>query len=235
MATAPLLLFCLGVVVVVALAAFGYVADQRRRERLFAAATVRGWTYTAERFDLVDRWTGQPFGTGDNRRAREVLSGRWGHQDFLSFTYTYETSSTDKDGKRSTTTHRFGVLAWALPAWLPTLEVRPENFMHRAWGAVGFGGDIELESEDFNRAFLVKAADAKYASDVLPPRAMERLLAGPRAAWRIEGNSILSWDDSPFEPDEVERRLIALQGVVSAIPTFVWKDHGYDPHVEGVG
>ena len=228
----PLVLFFLIAVAVGVFVAFQAVAASKRRERLFAAATMRGWTFTREAPELVQRWSGQPFGRGDNRRARDVLSGTWRGHDFVAFAYSYETSSTDSKGDRTTTTHTFGVLAWSLPTWLPTLEVRPENILHRAAGAVGLGSDIELESEDFNRAFRVEASDPKYASDVLPPRSMERLLAAPRAPWRIEGSSILTWDSSVFEPDDLDPRLFALEAVVSAIPAFVWKDHGYDPPVE---
>ena len=32
------------------------------------------------------------------------------------------------------------------------------------------GNDIELESDDFNRAFSVSCPDRKFASDVLHPR-----------------------------------------------------------------
>ena len=229
MTFSPLLLFAVFAVIVGVIAVVGVRADSARRERLFAASTVRGWTYTRSRPDLADRWTGQPFGRGDNRKVADVLEGDWHGRPFLAFTYTYETSSTDSKGDRSTTTHRFGVVVLQLPAWLPTLEVTPESFLDRAAGAVGLGNDLEMESEDFNRAFQVRASDAKFASDVLPPRAMERLLAAPRSAWRIEGLSVLTWDDSPFEPEEIERRLADLEAVVSAIPAFVWKDHGYDP------
>jgi Protein of unknown function (DUF3137) len=229
----PLLVFALGAIAFGIFYVLNAAAAGRRREALFAAATLRGWTFSQEVPELANRWEGQPFGQGDNRRAQEVLSGSWHGHDFVSFLYTYETSSTDSKGDRTTTTHRFGVLAWALPAWLPTLEVRPENVLHRAAGAIGLGSDIELESEDFNRAFRVSASDPKYASDCLPPRAMERLLAAPHRAWRIEGASILTWQDTALEAEQVEPGLAGLDTVISGIPAFVWKDHGYDPPTEG--
>lgn len=232
MSFSPLLLFVVGAIAVGIFYAINVVAESRRRERLFAAATLRGWTFTREDPALAGRWTGRPFGEGENRRARDVLSGAWNGGEFVAFTYSYDTSTTDSKGGRHTTTHRFGVVARALPTWLPTLEVRPESVLDRAWTAVGMGSDIELESEDFNRAFRVSASDAKYASDMLPPRAMERLLAAPRACWRIEGNAILGWQDSALEPEQVEQRLAGLDDVISGIPAFVWKDHGYDPSME---
>lgn len=235
MSASPLLLFLAGALVVAGIAVYAAMADSKRRERLFAAATARGWTYVRESPQLVGRWSGQPFGTGDNRRVRDTVAGAWHGREFTAFTYTYETSSEDSKGSRSTTTHWFTVVALVLPTWLPTLEVRPESAMHRVLGAVGIGEDIELESEDFNRAFRVSARDPKYASDVLAPRTMEQLLAGPRTPWRIEGNTVLTWADGPLEPDVVEPRLAFVERVVSLIPAFVWKDHGYDPQVTGPG
>jgi Protein of unknown function (DUF3137) len=230
----PLLVLLVGAIAFGAFYVVNAAAASRRREALFAAATLRGWTFSPELPELASRWDGHPFGQGDNRRARDVLSGRWHDTEFVAFTYSYETSSTDSKGVRHTTTSRFGVVARSLPAWLPTLEIRPENILHRAVGAIGLGSDIELESEDFNRAFRVSSSDPKYASDMLPPRAMEELLAAPHLPWRIEGASILTWQDATLDPDVVESRLAALDAVISGIPTFVWKDHGYDPPTESL-
>jgi hypothetical protein len=232
MSVSPLLLFLVGVVVVGTVAVLAYVADSKRRERLFAAATARGWTYAPEMRELVDRWTGTPFGRGDSRRARDVLSGVWQGREFVAFTYSFETSS-GSGTDRSTTTHRYGVAVLSLPAFLPTLEVCPESFVHRALDAVGISDDLEMESEDFNRAFRVSSRDPKFASDVLSARVMERLLAGPRTPWRIEGTTVLSWDDGALEIADVEARLPQLAAVIEAVPTFVWKDHGYDPGSDG--
>ncbi len=223
-----------GVGVVVALIFINAAAARKRREAMFAAAAARGWTFTPERPDLVARWpTGTPFGTGDSRRARDVLSGVIRDREFEAFTYSYETSSTDSKGNRTTTTHRFAVVALALPTFLPTLEVTPESVIHRAFDAIGLGSDINLESEDFNRAYRVSSKDPKFASDLLPPRVMERLLAGPRFAWRVAGTWVLTWSQGTLDVEDVDPALTRLQAVVSGIPDFVWKDHGYDPADQG--
>ncbi len=235
MATFPLWIFALGALVVGGLIAYQAVADSKRRERLFAAATMRGWTYQPERADLVGRWHGRPFDQGDTRRTRDVVEGVWQGRAFVAFTYSYETHSTDTKGNRTSTTHRHGVVCLELPAWLPRLEVAPESFLHRASAAVGLGSDIELESEEFNRAFQVAAGDAKFASDVLTPRTMEMLLRARREPWRIDGASLLSWDDGPLDLDDIDARLSTLQAVTSSIPAFIWKDHGYDPQQETGG
>ncbi|MEZ5191462.1 MAG: DUF3137 domain-containing protein [Nocardioides sp.] len=52
--------------------------------------------------------------------------------------------------------------------------------------------DIELESEDFNRAFTVTCSDRKFASDVLHPRMMEFLLAHTEASFRSDRRYVLT-------------------------------------------
>jgi hypothetical protein len=222
---APLLPWLFGAGVV-ALLVGGYLLERKRRERLMQFAVMRGWRYVAEDPRLVTRWDGAPFGKGDRRRARNVLTGQEAGRPFTAFDYSYETYSTDSKGHRKTTTHRFGVCAVPLPAGLGVVEVVPEDVFTRMASAVGLMADIELESEDFNRAFRVRAADPKLASDVLGPRTMHHLLATRPEAWRLQGAHILSWHDGRLEPAEVVRTCAVLAQVIDGIPAFVWKDAG---------
>lgn len=72
--------------------------------------------------------------------------------------------------------------------------------------------DIELESEKFNRAFLVTCEHRKFASDVLHPRMMELLLGRPGLGWRFEGDSMTGVRRGQHD------------ALVDAIPEFVWRD-----------
>jgi hypothetical protein len=228
------LLFAAGVVLLLAVGVIGYVLEQKRRDRLMQWCVNRGWSYLGEDPSLVGRWTGAPFGQGERRRARNVIhgsvaSGAEKGRPFTAFDYSYETYTTDSKGNRTTSTHRFGVYAVALPAYLPTLQVTREGAFRRLAGAMGLMRDIELESEDFNRAFSVRAADPKFASDVLSPRTMEFLLTVPDLQWRIEGTSILCWDTGRMQPEQIVVATAVLDRVTDGIPGFVWKDHGYNP------
>jgi protein gp37 len=109
------------------------------------------------------------------------------------------------------------------------LQVTGESVFRRMAQVVGLGQDIELESEDFNRAFTVTSRDPKFATDVLTPRTMQMLLNAPHLAWRIEGTDVLSWESGSFTTVEVLQRLDHLSKVVAGVPSFVWHDHGYDP------
>jgi hypothetical protein len=222
--------FVAGVVVLGALAGYSFWQDAQRRGKLAAYAASNGWAYAAENDALTQRWQGTPFGEGSRRRARNVLTGTSRGRAFVGFDYQYDTESGNK-GQR--TTHHVFVAAVALPAWLPGLQVTPDNFLTRAAAAIGVGSGIELESEDFNRHFRVTANNAKFASDVLTPRTMTAMLAEAAGlAWRIEGSDIVSWGSGRLEPVTLLARLVTLCGVVDGIPEFVWHDNGYDPQVE---
>lgn len=225
---APLLPWLFGAVVVAVLAG-GFVLERRRRERLLLFATRRGWRYAGEDPTLAHLFDGTPFGRGDRRRARNVLTGTESGRPFTAFDYTYQTHSTDSKGHRTTQTHRFGVCAVPLPAPVGMVEVAPEGVLSRAAGAVGLVQDIDLESEAFNRRFSVRAADRKLASDVLTPRTMQYLESVRPAAWRLQGSHIVSWHPGRLDPAEVVRTCAVLCRVVDGIPAFVWKDAGVGP------
>jgi hypothetical protein len=219
----PFLLF-LGLPVVAWLAYRSWKQEQARHEQLFAWATSNGWSFAVQDDSWCLRWSGTPFGDGENRKARNVISGGHGERSFTAFDYSYETHSTDSKGHTSTTTHSFVVTSLQLSTYLPVLQVTPEGLFSRVGNMLGFD-DVELESEDFNRRFRVNAADRKFACDVLTPRTMEALLRGPDASWRIEGVDILAWDTGRMTPSTVVQMLATLDTVLAGIPAFVWKDH----------
>jgi len=223
------ILLGLGVVVAGAVWIWSVVLDRRRVEGLAAFAASKGWQYRPEDDGLANRWRGDPFDRGEDRRVRHVLSGTDRGRPVVAFDYSYVTESTDSKGHTTRTTHRYAVAVVGLPTFLPTLQVVPEGLLRRAAGALGFGEDIELESEDFNRRFTVTARDPKFASDVLTPRTMEALLRSPARAWRIEGSEVICWDDGTCTPVDVLARLALLRGVVDGIPGFVWHDNGVAP------
>ena len=201
-----------------------YQQDQKRRAALAAFAAAKGWDFEPlDRRGLAERWSDPPFGIGHSRRVVNVMSGVVGGRPMLAFDYRYKVT-TDTGKTRSTRTYTYGVCVLELPTYLPPLEVGPESVLTRFGNALGMD-DIELESEDFNRAFRVRGAP-KFAHDVLAPRTMETLLRSECRSWRITGREILAWDDGKHGPVEILSRLSTLEAVIDGIPDFVWKDHG---------
>ena len=219
----PVLVVVVSVALAVAVGIYAYQADKKRRAILQAFALSSGWTYVARDDSWCERFQGSPFGQGDSRKAANIMTGAYERSPMIAFDYSYETTSTDSKGGRSKTTHRFAICALQLPAPLPGLELSPENALSRLAGHLGFG-DVELESEDFNRHYRVGARDPKFAYDVLNPRTMAALLARPALHMRLSGIDAVCWESGRLQPPDLLARLSTLHLVVAGIPSFVWSD-----------
>ena len=201
-------------------AVYGYVAAKRRREEMATYAASRGWTYAEVQPLLVDRFVGPPFGLGFGRRAHNVLFGSHDGRDLVSFDYEYKTQTSN--GKTTTThVHRFSVLRLSMGVLLPSMSVDPEGFLDRFVGRLT-GNDIDLESEDFNRAFTVSSPDRKFASDVLHPRMMELLLQHPHVGFRFDRDSMLVVATGQRTPAQIDATIVVMDAISDLIPEFVW-------------
>jgi hypothetical protein len=221
-----MLLVFSGMCVVAGIAVYQMWQRIQRRKQLQGFAASMGWTYRDSDPSLATRWHGYPFDQGFDRSAHTVVTGTNRGVPFVCLDYRYVTKDNSSRGS-ARTTHHVAVVAVALPTWLPGLQVRPEDALHRAVESVGIGVGVQLESEDFNRRFVVTAHDPKFASDVLTPRTMQALLAAPPLAWRIDGSDLVSWSTGACGPTQLLQRLATLSAVVTGIPAFVWHDNGY--------
>ncbi len=205
----------------IGLVVYSFVQAAKRREAMAAYAGSRGWRYEAEQPLLVDRFDGPPFGIGHGRSATNAVYGQHDGREFVSFDYEYKTTSgSGKD--RRTTTHTFSVVALSMGVSLPSLRVDPENFVERVIGRVT-NTDIELELEDFNRAFTVSCPDRKFASDVLHPQMMEFLLQHREVGWRFERDSMLVVSGTRRSVAEIDATLALMDQISDRIPDFVWR------------
>lgn len=117
------------------------------------------------------------------------------------------------------------VVALSTPAPRPTLEVGREGLGRKLLGFVGVR-DLQLESEEFNKTFLIRTEDDKFAYDVLHPRMMEWMLSDERAlrtSFRFERGDLLTWDREKIDLPKVQWMLDYLCDVLDRVPGFVWK------------
>jgi hypothetical protein len=223
-------LFVLAVIVIGGgIAYFQYATAKKRRELFAGFAAQQGWSYQPSNDMLAGQWTGTPFQTGDHWRVRNSVAGPFNGHQMVAFDYSYQTHTTDSHGRRTSTTHKYGVVVLQLPGVLPHLEVTHEGIFGGLANAVGFR-DLQFESDQFNRTFRVQASDERYGHAVVTPRMMELLLARGEIGWRIEGNSLIGWDRGAHNPTEVMNRLTLLQQILEQVPPYVWRDYaGVDP------
>ena len=219
--------FLLFLVAIVGAVVFGYVQAKRRREGMAAFAAGRGWVYSESDASLLERFEGEPFGVGEDREATNVIRGTAHDRPMVAFDYSYVTTSTSTDAnghsRTERHTHPFSVVAVNLGAVMPALSVTPEGMISRFFGRLT-NSDIELESEDFNRAFRVTCPNRRFASDVLHPRMMELLLQWPELAWRFDADSLLAVRAGSHDVAEIDAKLAALDAILDNVPEFVWKE-----------
>jgi hypothetical protein len=215
-------LFVAFFVVALVLVVVGAIQAKKRREAMAAYATSRGWRYAASDGSLVDRFQGTPFGQGQSRAASNVIYGEHDGRPMVAFDYRYTTTSgTGKD--RKTTTHIWSVLALSMGVAMPDLSVEPEGVFGRIIGRLT-NTDIEMESEDFNRAFTVRSPNRKFAFDVLHPQMIEMLMQWPELGWRFERDSMLVVRNGSHSIAEVDAKLLVMDAIIDKVPEFVWKE-----------
>ena len=230
MEAALLPVLVIGGIALVALVAYlAWKAEQQRIAEVQAWAAARGWTYTARDDSWHRTFAGAPFTSGHDRRSTKVLTGPHDGRRAAVFDFVHHTTETSTDAQGHTRSrevaHWFNVVAVSLGAATPGLSVSPEGVFSRLVGRM-FNRDIELESEDFNRAFTVTSDDRRFAFDVLHPRMMELLLRHPDTAWRIDQGWLLTVESGKYDLPIVERRLDFADAILDGLPDFLRRQYG---------
>jgi hypothetical protein len=137
------------------------------------------------------------------------------------FDYWYYEESTDSKGNRSRTYYRFSCVMSPVDAACSHLTLAHENVFTRLGDHLGFR-DIELESEEFNRAFTVRSPDRKFAVDFCDARMMEWLLGhGRDFGFEVVGDRLLA-SCKRLQPTELVPLLGSMKGFRDQIPRVVF-------------
>lgn len=183
-------------------------------------------------FSDVDRFNSAAvpfrlFREGDGRRIQNMM---WretdGHPrvfDFGFFRRHRDSNGNTYDNWRWFTC----ALAQHNGKW-PELRVTKERVVDRAGQALGLP-DIELESEAFNRTYVVQCEDPKFATDLLDPQMMEFVL-GTKGMVNFETKGrFLLLTTSHLEADAMVGLLGVAEGFVARVPPMVWDVYGRFP------
>lgn len=214
----PILWFGLIAALMLAVVLYGYYAARRRREALAAWASSRGWTFSANRVCGWDNYYAgfDCLAKGSKRYAYNVSEGPLGRWVVRAFDYHYETYSQSKHG-RQTHHHYFSAVILTTDLPLRPLFIRPEGFFDKVTEFFGYD-DIDFESDEFSRKFYVKAADKRWAYDVISQPTMEYLLAAPCFTLQFGGRSVIAHAGRTFEIPDFEAALGLVQGVLQRLP-----------------
>jgi len=213
------------VIVVIAVAIFGHLAEKKRREAMAVWAASHGWAFDAskdhsfdERFPAFKKW----FKIGSNRFAYNIAQGEFEGRWAMTFDYHYETHSTDSKGHRQTHHHRFSAAILRANIPLKALVIRPEGMFDKLKGAFGYD-DIDFESAEFSRRFHVGADDRKWAYDVLHARAIQWLLGqGDRYTIAFDHQHVfVSLGKKRWDPPQFEQSIRVIDELLDMLPDYV--------------
>ena len=167
------------VICIIGAIAWGLYAGKKRRDEMTLLAEELGLSFHHERdYHLADRYSFlDKLRQGSNRYAYNILEGRYREHDITVFDYHYETHSTGSDGKSDTEHHHFSFFILTLPAYFEELTIAKESFFSKIAQAVGYD-DIDFESHEFSKKFVVRSKDKKFAYDFCNARMIEYLLQG---------------------------------------------------------
>jgi hypothetical protein len=203
-------------------AIYGMIQARKRLEGLFELAQRLGLNFSAaEDYGLADRYGFlKQLAQGENRYARNVLSGTYQQNRVLAFDFHYETYTQGKGG-RQTHHHWFSFFILTLPAVFPDLTLRRENFLTKVAEVFGYQ-DIKFESAEFSKAFCVRSPDKKFAYDVCNAKMMEYLLANRDLSVEIENQVLALAFDTCLSVEQVESNLQRLVEIRSRLPEYLF-------------
>jgi hypothetical protein len=221
----PVLFIAGIIIVIVAFGVFSHLAKLKRQKILLAWAQSRGLAFSTSRDSSFDERF--PSFTclrkGSHQYAFNISQGRMDNRSVRGFDYHYETHSRDSKGRRKTHHHYFSAMIVDSELLLKQLSIRPENMFDKLTEFFGFD-DIDFESAEFSREFFVKAADRRWAYDVIQQSTMEFLLSAPRFTIEFDRRYIIAYRSSRFSPADFDAALSVVTGIIERLPTSLEKE-----------
>jgi hypothetical protein len=201
-------------------------AAAHRHERLKAMAPTaakHGLDYSpADRFGST-QIAFPLFRAGDGRRVEHVMwrDGANG-LPVRVFEYSYYDEHRDNDGKLIQRWQHFTCAMARHNGLWPMIRIGRERALHKVAQRLGLP-DIELESEEFNRAFVIQCADRRFATDLLDPQMMELLLTSQALVdFETKGRWLLL-TTKRLHPRDMPGLLGLADEFVQRIPPLIWE------------
>jgi hypothetical protein len=217
----PILAFLAFAAIAIAFGVVGAKAERKRVQDLVDLAARLGLSFSTEKDPTRSAQYAflSQLNTGDKRYAFDILDGVYRHRGARAFCHHHQVTTRTKNGSR--TSHYYHCVFTAqLPLIAPELRIYPENILHRFGQALGFS-DINFESVEFSRAFVVKCEEKKFAYDILHSRAMEYLLKHPDLTYEMEGNNFAIVTSGRLYSKEFEKHLNILNDLIDLFPDYL--------------
>lgn len=203
---------------------WGIYAGKKRRDAMSLLAERLGLQFRHERDYQMARQLAflDKLDQGSNRYAYNILTGRYEEHSIKVFDYHYETYSTDSKGHRQTHHHHFSFFIMDLESAFPELTIAREGFLSKIAQAVGYD-DIDFESHEFSRRFVVRSKDKKFAYDFCNARMIDYLLGLQEIEIEVDSNSLALAFSRCLKAEEIEPRLRQLIEIRARMPNYLFE------------
>ncbi len=216
--------FIIVLICVVVAIIWGAQAAKKRRSEMGDLAGRLGLQFSSERnYQLAKQYAFlDKLRQGDNRYAYNIMSGRFQDHDIAAFDYHYETHSTDSKGNRQTHHHHFSFFILKLAKYFPELTIAKEGIFSKIAQAVGFD-DIDFESHEFSKRFVVRSKDKKFAYDFCNAQMIDYLLGHPDINIEVDQDSLAIGFNRCLKVEEIEPHLKQLVEIRSLMPNYLFE------------
>lgn len=216
--------FIIVLIVVIVSIIWGLRAGKKRRDDMSMLAERLGLHFNPERnyqiarqFSFLDKLR-----QGSNRYAYNIMSGGFQGHEVSAFDYHYETHSTDSKGNQQTHHHHFSFFILHLDKSFPELTIAKEGILSKIAQAVGYD-DIDFESHEFSRRFVVRSKDKKFAYDFCNARMIDYLLGVQDIELEVDSSSLALAFNRRLKVEEIEPRLRQLIEIRSLMPNYLFE------------
>jgi len=198
-----------------------YIRNRRRATAENVAARA-GMDYSFDDPFNCTRVAFALFRKGDGRGAENVMwrDGVKG-QPVRAFDYWYYTEHRNESGAPTRAYHRFSCAMTLVGGSWPPLTITREGLLDKVVDTVA-ANDIDLESEEFNRTFVLHCEDRKFAVTLLDPRMMELVLKTKgELNFELRGRWLLVWATN-VKPALLPGLAGVADQFVDRIPKVIW-------------
>ena len=198
------------------------ILARKRREAFQQVASSLGMMFYAdkdysydERYPFVNKLC-----QGSNRYAYNIIQGEYQGFPVQVFDYHYETYSTDSKGRRQTHHHYFSFFILKFGRNFPELIISREGWLSKVAQWFGYG-DIDFESAEFSRKFMVQSPDKKFAYDICHARMIEYMLHNDDLSIEIERDCLTLFFGGVLSPEQIVPNLERLVEVRELFPNYL--------------
>lgn len=216
--------FIIVLIVIIGSIFWGLYAGKKRRTDMSMLADRLGLHFYPERnyemakqFAFLDK-----LDQGSNRYAYNIIEGEYQEQHVKVFDYHYETHSRDSKGHRQTHHHHFSFFILRLEKSFPELTIAREGFLSKIAQAVGYD-DIDFESHEFSRRFVVRSKDKKFAYDFCNAQMIDYLLNVQDIEIEVDSTALALSFSQRLKIEEIEPRLRQLSDIRGLIPNYLFE------------